>query len=104
MSEHQPRDHHGRFTRPAEITAIEHLRARRAATAARMGLAPHPPAQIASAPGSKPPSLDGGLKPAAPAGRPADTGPARRDLAQARAEGVPLTHALGAFLGDLQSQ
>lgn len=92
------RDKQGRFTRPAEIIAIEHLHARQASTAARLGLTPHPPAPLTNEPGSKPPGMDGGLKPAAPTGHLADTAQARRDLAQARAEGVPPAAALGEFL------
>lgn len=92
------RDKHGRFTRPTEIVAIESLRARQASTAARLGLTPHPPAPVSSEAGPKRPSLDGGVKPAAPTGRPMDTSQARRDLAQARAEGVRNEAALGEFL------
>jgi hypothetical protein len=98
------RDRHGRFTRPGEIVAIEHMRARQASAAMRMGLTPHPPAQNTSEPGSKP-GLDGGLKRPAPTGQPqTNTEHARRDLAQARAEGVPMADALGAFLQRITRQ
>lgn len=95
------RDHQGRFTRPTEIVAIERLQSRQAAAAARIGLHPHPPAPATSEPGPKRPSLDGGVKPAAPIGRSADTEQASRNLAQARSENVPLADALGAFLGEI---
>lgn len=94
----QHRDHAGRFTRTGEIVAIDRLYAKQAATAARMGLYPHPPAPITSEPGSKP-SLDGGLRQSVPTGRSQATeDQARRDLAQSRAEGVPNAPGLGEFL------